>query len=245
MNKPNLKFMKEVNKIIADLFVEIRDIIDIGVSTFELDQWAEKFIINRNAKPAFKGYRGFPATLCVSINNEIVHGIPSKKRVLKSGDVVSIDVGAYKNDHYADAARTFLIGNASFEDKQLCKVTKKALHVGIEKAVAGNRVGDIGSSIQSYVEKNGFNVVRDFVGHGIGRKLHLEPAIPNYGTEGKGAVIKENMFLAIEPMVVAGKWNVRVLEDQWTAVTLDGKNSAHFENTIYVSKDGPVVLTEG
>ncbi|HMA69487.1 MAG TPA: type I methionyl aminopeptidase [Candidatus Mcinerneyibacterium sp.] len=237
--------MKKVNKIIADLFVEIRDIIDIGVSTFELDQWAEKFIINRNAKPAFKGYRGFPATLCVSINNEIVHGIPSKKRVLKSGDVVSIDVGAYKNDHYADAARTFLIGNASFEDKQLCKVTKKALQIGIEKAVAGNRVGDIGSSIQSYVEKNGFNVVRDFVGHGIGRKLHLEPAIPNYGTEDKGAVIKENMFLAIEPMVVAGKWNVRVLEDQWTAVTLDGKNSAHFENTIYVSKDGPVVLTEG
>ena len=244
MKKPDFKLMKKVNKIIAELFLEMEDVIKEGITTKELDKWAEDFIRNRDAVPAFKGYRGFPATLCVSINNEIIHGIPSEKRIIRKGDLVSIDVGAVKKKHYADAARTFIVGSTSFENRRLANVTRKALDIGIQQAVAGNRIGDIGNAVQTYVEKNEFNVVREFVGHGIGRQMHLEPAIPNYGEKDKGPLIKEGMCLAIEPMVVAGSYEVKILDDQWTAVTVDGKNAAHFENTIYVSEDGPIVLTE-
>ncbi|TYB31346.1 MAG: type I methionyl aminopeptidase [Candidatus Mcinerneyibacterium aminivorans] len=236
--------MREVNRIISDLFVDIKNLIKEGVSTNELDLWAENYIKERDAEPAFKGYRGFPSTLCVSINDEIIHGIPSEDKKLKKGDLVSIDVGAFKKEHYADAARTFIVGSTSFENRRLVNVTRKALDIGIKEAVPGNRIGDIGYVIQKYVEENGFNVVREFVGHGIGRKMHLEPAIPNYGEKNKGPLIEKGMCLAIEPMVVAGSYEVQILDDHWTAVTVDGKNAAHFENTIFISKEGPEVLTE-
>lgn len=244
MKKPKLNKMKEVNNIIARLFIEMEDMIKQGVTTKKLDDWAEDFINRNGAKPAFKGYRGFPATLCVSINKEIIHGIPSKRKILKNGDLVSIDVGAIKDGHFADAARTFLVGNVSLEHRRLTDVTKKALKLGIKQAKDGNRVGDIGATIQQFVESNGFNVVREFVGHGIGRQLHLQPSIPNYGKEGRGALLKKGMYIAIEPMVVMDSYEVELLRDNWTAVTKDRKYAAHFENTIYISSKGPVVLTE-
>ena len=242
--KADFKKMKAVNAIIADLLFEMKDVVREGISTKELDDWAEDFIIKRGAKPGFKGLYGFPATLCVSINNEVVHGIPSKKRILKDGDIVSVDVGAILGGHNADAARTFAVGNVEEKYLKLMAVTKKSLELGIEQARPGNHVGDIGHAVQKYVEDNGFNVIRDFVGHGVGRKLHEPPEIPNYGTPGAGPLIRKGMFLAIEPMVVTGSWEVFVLADNWTVVTKDGGYAAHFENTIYVSGDGPIVLSE-
>ncbi|MEN3038186.1 MAG: type I methionyl aminopeptidase [Candidatus Kryptonium sp.] len=243
-----IDLMREAGKIVADVLRLLGKYIKPGISAYELDRIAEDFILSQGAKPAFKGYgfnkkNLFPATICVSIDNEVVHGIPTKDKILMEGQIVSIDVGVIKDGYYGDAAKTFVVGEVNGEKKKLIEITEKALYVGIEQAVDGNRLFDIGYAIQSYVESHGFSVVRDLVGHGIGRKLHEEPAVPNFGQKGKGIKLKEGMTLAIEPMVNAGTWQVYFGNDGWTVYTLDGLPSAHFEHTIVVRKGKPEILT--
>jgi len=239
-----IEFMRAGGKIVAEVLRELKDRIVPGVSTAELDRWAEKLILGRKAVPAFKGYRGYPATLCTSINGEVVHGIPSATRVLKTGDIVSVDVGARYHDWYADAAWTYPVGKVTPEAEKLIKVTRESLMMGIDQAVPGNRLADIGHAVQAHVERAGFSVVRDFVGHGIGRELHEDPQIPNFGNPGQGVKLKAGMVLAIEPMVNAGGFEVRVLADGWTAVTRDGSLSAHFEHTVALLDGQAEVLTQ-
>ena len=230
----------------------VRQVLDLvagmarpGVSTMELERAAEKRIRELGAKPAFKGYLNYPCVLCTSVNQEIVHGIPSERRVLKAGDIVSIDCGVVLDGYYGDAAVTVAVGEkVAPEVQKLLEITKASLYRAIEKARVGNTVGDLGSAVQELVESSGFSVVRDFVGHGIGTQLHEDPQVPNFGTPGHGARLQEGMVLAIEPMVNAGKPGARVLDDKWTAVTEDGSFSAHFEHCVAVTKDGPVILTE-
>jgi methionyl aminopeptidase len=247
-SEKEIDLMREVCKIVADTLRLLSKYIKPGISAYELDKIAEDFILSQGAKPAFKGY-GFdkknlyPATICVSIDNEVVHGIPTSDKVLREGQIVSIDVGAYKNGFYGDAAKTFAVGNVNGEKRRLMEVTEKALYIGIEQAVDGNRLFDIGYAIQNYVESQGFSVVRDLVGHGIGKRLHEEPAVPNFGQKGKGIKLREGMTLAIEPMVNAGTWQVYFGSDGWTVYTLDGLPSAHFEHTIVVRKGKPEILT--
>jgi methionyl aminopeptidase len=247
-SEKEIDLMREVCKIVADTLRLLSKHIKPGISAYELDKIAEDFILSQGAKPAFKGY-GFdkknlyPATICVSIDNEVVHGIPTSDKVLREGQIVSIDVGAYKNGFYGDAAKTFAVGNVNGEKRRLMEVTEKALYIGIEQAVDGNRLFDIGYAIQNYVESQGFSVVRDLVGHGIGKRLHEEPAVPNFGQKGKGIKLREGMTLAIEPMVNAGTWQVYFGSDGWTVYTLDGLPSAHFEHTIVVRKGKPEILT--
>lgn len=217
--------------------------LEAGVTTKELERVAEEKILKAGGVPAFKGYRGFPACICTSVNEEVVHGIPSSRR-LSGGDIVSIDIGVYMDGYYGDAAVTIPIGRSDRETAQLLRVTEEALYKGIEKAIEGNRVSDISHGIQQHVEKHGFSVVRLFVGHGIGRELHEAPQIPNYGSPGHGPKLKKGMTLAIEPMVNAGTEEVRVLDDGWTAITCDGKKSAHFEHTILVTSNTPKILTK-
>lgn len=234
--------MAEACLIVSETLKKVSENIGPGVTTQELDRIAESHITGKGAKPAFKGYRGYPATLCISVNEEVVHGIPGS-RSLKAGDVVSVDVGVILNGFFGDAAFTIIVGEGSDEAKRLVQVTERSLQAGIEKAVAGNRLSDISSEVQRVVEGNGFSVVRDFVGHGIGRELHEDPQIPNFGRAGLGPVLREGMTLAIEPMVNAGVADIRILPDKWTAVTADGRPSAHFEHTVAVTKDGPRILT--
>jgi methionyl aminopeptidase len=229
--------------IVADVLKEIRPLVRPGVSTLELDAFAEKVIQDAGAKPAFKGYRGYPRTLCTSINDQVIHGIPSKDVVLKAGDLVSIDVGALIDGFYGDAAITVPVGTLQPQAARLIQVIEEALALGIAEARPGNRLYDISSAIQRHVETNGFSVVREFVGHGIGRSLHEDPQVPNFGERGRGPRIQSGMVLAIEPMVNAGGSKTVVQEDQWTAVTADGSLSAHFEHTIAVLDDGPQILT--
>ncbi|HDS03054.1 MAG TPA: type I methionyl aminopeptidase [Firmicutes bacterium] len=243
--KISLAKMRRSNEIIGSLLCDIKEKVKPGVSTLELDRWAEDYILERGGKPAFKGLYGFPATLCVSVNEEIVHGIPREKRLIKEGDIVSLDVGAVIEGHYADAARTFPVGNVDTELLRLIDITRESFFKALEYARPGARIGDIGHAVQSFAEAEGFNVVRDFVGHGIGRKPHLPPEIPNFGTHGEGPVIKEGMYLAIEPMLVTGNWPIHILDDHWTVVTQDGGISAHYENTVYISKEGPMILSAG
>lgn len=244
-----LKSETEVSKIqaacriVAETLEILRGRVKPGITTGELDQIAEEQILARGGKPAFKGYRDFPATLCVSVNQEVVHGIPSSRRVLASGDIVGLDLGAIRDGFYGDAAITVPVGAISEEARRLIQVTEASLYKGIEQAVPGNRLSDISHAVQSWVEKAGFSVVRDFVGHGIGRNLHEEPQVPNYGEPGKGPRLKTGMVLALEPMVNMGKYEVRVLNDRWTVVTSDGSFSAHFEHTISITDNGPVILT--
>lgn len=214
-----------------------------GTSTAELDALAAEEIRKRGAKPAFLGYRGYPATLCASVNEEVIHGIPQPGRRLKDGDIIGFDLGAVVDGFYGDAARTVGVGAVAPEAEKLMRVTREALQQGIAAARPENRVGDIGAAVQRHAEENGFSVVREFVGHGIGRALHEEPAVPNYGRAGTGPRLKAGMVLAIEPMINAGGPEVRVLADGWTAVTADGRLSAHFEHTVAVTESGPVVLT--
>jgi len=214
-----------------------------GISTRELDAIAESEIRKAGAIPAFKGYRGFPATLCVAVNEVIVHGIPSGKQ-LKEGDIIGLDLGCIWDGYYGDAARTFVVGKVSEAAQKLVDVTRKSLLLAIEQARPGNRIGDIGYAVQTYVEQHGYSVVRDFVGHGIGRNLHEDPQVPNYGKPGQGPRIKAGLVLAIEPMVCMGKPDVEILDDAWTAVTRDRSLAAHFEHSIAVTDDGPVVLSE-
>lgn len=234
--------LKRSSAMVAEVFEKLKGMIVPGITTQELDQAAEEYILSKGGRPAFKGYRGFPATLCISINDEVVHGIPGQRR-LKEGDIVSLDVGVNYIGYFGDAAVTLPVGEIDPEAKRLLEVTKKALYIGIEKAKAGNRLFDISYAIQSWVESHGFSVVRDFVGHGIGKELHEEPQIPNFGTPHQGPRLEKGMVFALEPMVNEGTHEVRVLSDGWTVVTADGKRSAHFEHTIAIADDGAEILS--
>jgi methionyl aminopeptidase len=235
--------MSEACHIVAEILTALKGMIKAGITTMDIENSAEEMIRKFGGIPAFKGYRGYPASICASVNEEVVHGIPSLRRI-DDGDIVSIDLGVYKNGFYGDAAITVGVGDAGDETSRLLKVTEEALYLGIDKAVEGNRVSDISHAIQRHVEDNGFSVVRLFVGHGIGRELHEEPQIPNYGKPGQGERIRRGMTLAIEPMVNAGTHEVKILKDGWTAVTGDGKKSAHFEHTVLVTSGGPNILTK-
>jgi len=234
--------MREGNRILALLFEHLGPMIKPGVTTAELDSEAELFIRSYNAIPAFKGYRGYPATLCTSVNEEVIHGIPGPRR-LQFGDIISIDVGALHEGFFSDASRTYAVGEVSKKALRLMEVTEKSLYEGISQAVAGNHLYDISAAVQKVVESAGFFVVREFVGHGIGRGLHEDPQIPNFGKKGTGPVLQEGMTFAIEPMVNEGTWKVTIRKDGWTAVTADGSLSAHFEHSIAVTSDGPVILS--
>ena len=228
-----------VGKCLRMLAREIRP----GMTTLKLDRLAEEFIRGMGGEPAFKGYRGYPASICASVNEEVVHGIPSAKRTLREGDIVSLDIGVRLNGWYGDAARTFPVGEVSPEATRLLEITERALAKGISCAKDGNRLSDISAAIEQEVKGNGFSVVRALVGHGIGRELHEEPQVPNYGKPGEGARLEEGMALAIEPMVNAGGADVVTLADQWTVVTVDRKLSAHFEHTVAIGQDGPEILS--
>ncbi len=238
-----LKIMREACRISAAALQLIGNAVEPGVTTAELDAMAEKFIISQGAVPNFKNYEGYPATACISVNNEVIHGIPSKKRRLCAGDIVSVDLGAKFDGYHGDNAATFACGDISAEAKRLMDTTRESLFEGIAAARAGNRIGDIGHAVQSYVEARGYSVVRQYVGHGIGTEMHEAPEVPNFGTPGRGVRLLPGMTIAIEPMVNAGKPGVKVLPDGWTVLTQDGSLSAHFENTIVITPDGPQILT--
>ncbi len=238
-----LKIMREACRISAAALQIIGNAVEPGVTTLELDLLAEKFIRSEGAVPNFKNYQGYPATACISINNEVIHGIPSKKRKLVAGDIVSVDLGAEFNGYHGDNAATFACGDISAEAKRLMDTTRESLYEGIKAACSGSRIGDISSAIQRYVEARGYSVVRQFVGHGIGTKLHEAPEVPNFGTPGRGIRLLPGMTLAIEPMVNAGKSDVEVMPDGWTVLTRDGSLSAHFEHTIVITPEGPQILT--
>lgn len=233
-----IELMALASKIVAEAHQVLRREVKPGITTLALDRVAEEFIRDKGGVPAFKGYRNYPKTLCASVNNEVVHGIPSK-RVLKDGDIIGLDLGAILHGFYGDGAVTIPVGVVTAHVANLMKVTEEAMKKGIDKAVVGNRLSDISHAIQTHAEAQGFSVVRDFVGHGIGRLLHEEPQVPNYGRPGQGPRLQVGMVLAIEPMVNMGAYHVRVLEDQWTAVTEDGSLSAHFEHTIAIQPFGP------
>lgn len=238
-----IKKLKEIGWIAANILKDAVDNIKEGVSAKEIDDMVGRLSDKYKVRNAFKGYRGYPANICISVNEEVVHGIPTAKKVFKKGDIVSLDYGVEKDGYYTDLAVSVIVGEGSEEDKKLVNVTKESLYKGIEKAKLGNRLYDISYAIQRHVETNGFSVVRAFVGHGIGRNLHEEPQLPNFGNPGCGIKLKEGMVLAIEPMVNAGSYDIIIKNDGWTAVTADGKKSAHFEHCVAITKDGPIVLT--
>jgi methionyl aminopeptidase len=238
-----LSIMKEACVISAQALKLIGSAVEPGVSTWELDKLAEKFIISKGARPNFKGLYGFPATACISINNEVIHGIPAKNRILKNGDIVSVDLGAEFEGFNGDNAATFACGDVSDEAKRLMDTTCESLYEGIKQACPGNRVGDISASVQRYVESRGYSVVRKYVGHGIGTSLHEAPEVPNFGVSGRGVRLVPGMTLAIEPMVNVGTPDVKVMSDGWTVLTADGELSAHFEHTIAITAEGPKIMT--
>ena len=242
-NGRELKIMREACRISAGALQTAGMAVEPGVTTAELDKLAEDYIRSQGGEPNFLNYEGYPATACISINNEVIHGIPSKQRKLKSGDIVSIDLGAKFQGYHGDNAATFACGDVSPEAKRLMDTTRESLYEGIAAAVQGGRIGDISHAVQSYVEARGYSVVRKFVGHGIGTNLHEAPEVPNFGTAGRGIRLLPGMTLAIEPMVNAGKSDVRILPDGWTVLTGDGSLSAHFEHTIVITADGPKILT--
>lgn len=233
-----IEVMAEASRVVAEALAIVRKAVCPGISTDELDRIAEEAIRARGAVPAFKGYRNYPKTLCASVNEQVVHGIPSKRK-LKEGDIIGLDLGAIVNGFYGDSAVTVAVGRIPDRTAKLVQVTEEALYLGIKQAVVGNRLTDISNAVQQHVESAGFSVVTEFVGHGIGRQLHEEPQVPNYGKPGQGPRLQPGMVLAIEPMVNMGRSAVRVLEDRWTAVTVDGSLSAHFEHTIAVQPSGP------
>jgi len=237
--------MRKSGRIVREILDELRAMVAPGVTTMDLEKAAERKILESGAKPAFKGYYDYPCVLCTSVNEEIVHGIPSAKRVLKAGDIVSIDCGVVLHGYYGDAAITVAVGDTvSPERQKLLEVTEQSLYKAIEQVKIGNRISDIGWAVQEFVEANGFSVVREFVGHGIGTKLHEEPQVPNFRSGGADTRLREGMVLAIEPMVNSGRPEAKVLDDKWTAVTADGSSSAHFEHCVAVTKDGPLILTQ-
>lgn len=234
--------MRASNRIVAEILAALQEKTKPGITTIELDRYSEEMAKKKGAKPAFKGYRGYPFALCTSVNAEVVHGMPSN-RILKSGDIISLDFGVYYKGYYGDAAITVPIGDISEEAMKLLKITEQSLYDGIRQAKVGNRLGDISSVVQNCVEAAGFSVVRDFGGHGIGKRLHEEPHVPNYGIGGRGIELKSGMVLAIEPMVNTGTYKVNILDNGWTVVTEDGKLSAHFEHTVAITEQGPVILS--
>ena len=241
-SEAEIELQRESSLLVGKTLAEVAKILKPGVSTKTLDELAETFIRDNGALPGFKGYGGFPATLCISINDEVVHGIPGK-RIVKDRDVVSIDCGTYKNGFYGDSAYTFAVGNVSEEVKLLLQRTKESLYLAIEQAVDGKRIGDIGYAVQNYCESFGYGIVRDLVGHGVGRNLHEKPEVPNYGRRGTGAKLKEGMCIAIEPMVTLGNYNIQQDSDGWTIRTIDGSPAAHFEHDIAIRKGKADVLS--
>ena len=241
-SRQEIELMREAGKIVAEAHELVREAIKPGITTMELDQIVETHILNRGAIPAFKGYGGFPASTCTSVNHEVVHGIPGLKR-LEEGDILSVDIGALYKGYYGDSAKTHAIGKISPRAEELIEVTRQSFYEGIKFAKLGYRLSDISHAIQTYVESKGFSVVRNYVGHGIGTSMHEEPQIPNYGPPGKGPRLKEGMVLAIEPMINIGTYEVKVLSDGWTVVTLDGEYSAHYEHTVAITDDEPEILT--
>lgn len=235
--------MREAGRITGLALVEIAKHIRPGVTTAELDKVAYDFIRKHGAEPSFLNYNGYPASICASVNDAVVHGIPASEQVLKEGDIISIDVGAYKDGYHGDAARTYPVGKISKEAQNLIDVTKQSFFKGIKYARHGAKLGDVSAAIQEYVEENGYSVVRDLVGHGIGKNMHEDPSVPNYGHAGHGLKLAAGMALAVEPMVNAGEYDVCVLDDDWTVVTEDGSLSAHYENTIIITRDKPEILT--
>ena len=238
-----LQIMKEACRIAAGALQTIGTAVEPGVTTAELDKMAEDYIRSQGGEPNFKNYHGYPATACISINNEVIHGIPSKTRKICAGDIVSVDLGAKFNGYHGDNAATFACGDISPEAKRLIDATRESLYEGIKTAVAGSRIGDISNAVQTYVEAKGFSVVRQFVGHGIGTQLHEAPEVPNFGTAGRGIRLMPGMTLAIEPMVNAGGYDVKIMPDGWTVKTTDGSLSAHFEHTVVITADGPKIMT--
>ena len=236
--------MKDAGRIASKALKLAGEAVEPGISTLEIDDIVRKYIENEGAKPSFLNYGCFPASACISVNNVVIHGIPSKKCIIKSGDIVSIDVGAFFEGFHGDNAATFACGEVSKEEKALIDTTRESLYEGIKMAQIGNRIGDIANAVQRYVEARSYSVVRDFVGHGVGAKLHEDPSVPNYGTPGRGVRLLSGMTIAIEPMINAGTHEVKVLDDEWTTVTVDGKLSAHFEHTIAITTDGPIILTQ-
>lgn len=238
-----LERMKQAGRIAARALKRGGEAVEPGVSTLELDRLMRKVIEEAGATPSFLGYNGFPASACISVNNEVIHGIPDRLRKLQEGDIVSIDIGAYFEGFHGDNAATFACGDISQQARSLIDVTRESLYEGIRAATVGGRIGDIGSAVQQYVESRGYSVVRDFVGHGVGAKLHEDPSVPNFGTPGRGQRLLRDMTIAIEPMINAGNWKVKILDDGWTTITADGSLSAHFEHSLAIADDGPVILT--
>ena len=239
-----IELLRESNLLVCKTLAELAKVIQPGVTTAQLDKLAEEFIRDNGAIPAFKGYCGFPASLCTSVNDQVVHGIPSDKVILKDGDIVSVDCGTFKNGFVGDSAYTFAVGEISDEVKLLLETTKESLFKGIEQAVEGRRLGDLGYTIQNHCEMRGYSVVREFVGHGVGRKMHEAPEVPNYGSRGRGPMLKTGMTLCIEPMINLGKRDIIVERDGWTTRTRDGKPSAHFENAVAVAKGKADILSD-
>jgi len=242
-SKREIDLMREPCKVVGEILGELGVRIKAGMTTQDVNAYVEKTIAYYGMKPTFKGYGGFPAGACVSVNEEVVHGIPNKTRVLKEGDIVSVDIGATYKGYNSDAARTYPVGTISEEDQKLIRVTEQSFYEGIKYAMVGYRIHDIGHAVQVYSEANGMAVIRDYTGHGTGTTLHEDPQIPNYGTPGTGAKIREGMTLAVEPMLALGTYEIRVLGNDWTVVTADGKKSAHYENTIAVTDGEPEILT--
>ena len=238
-----IELMKEAGRIVALAHQAIKPMIKPGISTFDIDQKVEAIVRENNAIPSFKGYGGFPGSACTSLNEEVVHGIPSKTRILKEGDIIKVDIGAQYKGYHGDSAWTYPVGQVSKQTLKLLEVTEQALYEGLKHAKSGARLSDISHAIQIYAESHGFSIVREFVGHGIGKNLHEDPQIPNYGLPNKGTLLKPGMTFAIEPMVNAGKKEVKVLEDQWTAVTVDQSLSAHYEHTILITEEECILLT--
>jgi len=241
-NDMEIEYMKRAGKVVGETLAKLEDAIKPGITTADLDRIAEEYILKQGAKPSFKGYHGFPASICASVNNEVVHGFPTST-LLQEGDIVSVDCGAILNGYHGDAARTFPVGKIASDAENLIRVTKESFFKGLEFAQVGNRLTDISFAIQQYVESFGYSVVRDFVGHGIGKQLHEDPEVPNFGRPGRGPKLLHGMMLAIEPMVNIGRYNVEVQSNGWTVVTADGSLSAHYENTVAILDNGPEILT--
>lgn len=238
-----IEHMRKAGRIVGDTLKILQEAVKPGITTAELDSIAEEYIRKCGSVPSFKGYYGFPYSLCTSLNSEVVHGMPSKEVVLKEGDILSVDCGAIFEGFHGDAARTFPVGKISEEAQQLIDVTRESFFKGVEKAVIGNRLTDISHAIQEYAESFGYSMVRDYVGHGIGRNMHEDPEVPNFGRPGRGPKLMKGMVLAIEPMVNMGDFHVKVLSNDWTVVTVDGSLSAHYENTVAITENGPELLT--
>ncbi len=238
-----IQMMKRAGEILANVHKELAKIIKPGITTYEIDNFVEEYLKKHNATPEQKGYKGFPYAICASVNDEICHGFP-KKEPLKDGDIIAVDMVVNLNGWLADSAWSYGVGNISEKAQKLLDVTKKALYIGIEQAVIGNRIGDISHAIQTYVESQGFSIVKDFVGHGIGRNMHEDPQVPHFGRPGRGPRLMEGMVLTIEPMVNIGKYNCTIDDNDWTARTLDGSLSAQYEHTLAITKDGPLIITD-